>query len=223
VKRSYRFLSALSLSALAGLFLTGCQDVFTTSLAQSLARANVTVKVSSTAEALSVAEQALDSGDSGAAESALEGIMDYGVDISNAELVAAVAQLAISSTNISSTVLDAVAAVSSGGSLDAESLLTSLESLDISDAAVAALLLLDDSGADTSGLSATDYVLASAVLLLAAQDGTVAYDASLQTTLTTYLTAAQTLAAEDTSGTTTSLLSDFEAGDLSTLAGYLGL
>jgi hypothetical protein len=170
---------ALLLIPMTGLLicLFSCQEVFTYSLAQQIARTNATYTVTNTEDAISLTQEVLANGDATQAQEALEAIYPLIASATGAErqeLIEAAGQLALASTDVSATILETLNTLSNTEDLAAlasdstavQSILDSLLDVNISDEALASISLLQEVDTSNTSLTSTDYVLAAAVLAI---------------------------------------------------------
>jgi hypothetical protein len=187
----------LILIPLTGLLLGffSCQEVFTYSLAQTLARTDTTYTVTSTSDALSLTEEVLANGDATQAQQALEAIYPLIANATGAErqeLIEAATELALASTDVSATVLETLNTLSDTSDLASlasdpatmQNIMDSLLSVNISDEALATISLLQEVDTSTTNLTSTDYILAGAVLAIDVGQDLAAATSTTEVTLT---------------------------------------
>jgi hypothetical protein len=163
----------------AAVALSGCQQLFTTSLAAPLARDTVTLPKTLTAsEAADLAAQAKDEADQKLATAVVETLVDQITDPSTqTELAAAAASAAVTASGAGAAAMDAFGEALNSGNLDdldAAALLADIQA-GITPDVIAALGFLDpetgiaDPAALTgTDLSPTDYLIAAIVIAASA-------------------------------------------------------
>jgi hypothetical protein len=168
--------TGLALAAvLAAAALSGCQQLFTTSLAAPLARDTVTLpKTLTTAEAADLAAQAKAEDDPKLAAAVVDRLVDQVTDPSTQiELAAAAASAAVTASGASAAVLGAVTEAMKSGdmdSLDTAQLLADIQEGATADVVAALGFLNPDGGIDDLGsvtgtdLGATDCLIAAIVI-----------------------------------------------------------
>ncbi len=159
--------------------LPGCQQLFTTSLAEGLAREAVDLPSTLTLDqAVSLVEEANVNNDSALAGAVVDTLVGQVTDpVAEVELAAAAASAAITASGASDALMDAVSeALESGdmGSIDAADLLAQIQA-GATPNVLEALAYLDPSGgiADPNSVSetqldATDYLIAAVVIAASA-------------------------------------------------------
>jgi hypothetical protein len=169
------FIAALVVAA----GLPGCQQLFTTSLAEPLARSGVNLPDTLTeSQAADLAAQAKDNNDADLAKAVVGTLVDQIADpAAQIELAAAAASAAVTASGASDAIMDAFADVIESGNTDsirADELLAQIQA-GLSDDVIKALSYLDpvigitDPAALTdTELSATDYLMAAIVLAASA-------------------------------------------------------
>jgi hypothetical protein len=160
--------------AVAGASLVGCQQLFTTSLASSLARDSLSIpETLTTDQAADLAAQAKANDDAKLAAalvaSLLEQIEKTTDPVEKAKLEAIVAGAAVTASGASGAVTDIIAAATSEEGVDEAALLAFKEEVKAgaSGEVVDALSYLDpETGLDPSesGLTATEYLIAAVVV-----------------------------------------------------------
>jgi hypothetical protein len=173
--RRYAALSFLAASFLA-LCLTGCQQLFTTSLASFLARKDLPIPSTlSTADAATLAAQAKDNNDTklaAALVSSLEAQIAATTDpATKASLQATAAGAAVTASGAGTALSGLLSAVASGdtASISADTAASALAAIQAgaTSSVVSALTYLDPTtglSADQSGASASTYLLAAIVV-----------------------------------------------------------
>jgi hypothetical protein len=177
ISRTNSALAAIPAAAalFAAVALSGCQQLFTTSLAAPLARDTVTLpKTLTAAEAADLAAQAKDEADPKLAAAVVETLVDQITDpATQTELAAAAASAAVTASGAGAAAMEALGeALNSGNldNLDAVALLADIQAGATPDV-IAALGFLDpDTGIvdptalTGTDLSATDYLIAAIVI-----------------------------------------------------------
>ena len=198
--------SALATLAFSALLLSGCQQLFTTSLGSSLARTSYSIPTNlSTSQAADLAAQAKDDQDTKLASALLSSL---NTEISNtsdpatkAALEQSAAEAAVVASGAGTSVMTALSDFSNGSltSSDVSSFVPQLQAGATSEV-LQALAYLSPSASpqatvDTSAVNVTDYVLAAAVIAANALPAGVTDPTALSgVALTTYRTnAAQAL------------------------------
>jgi hypothetical protein len=168
-------LSVLLAATLLANALSGCQQLFTTSLAKSLARGSISLPSDlSPSQASDLAKQAKENGDTKLANALVSALVgeiatttDPGTQV---ELEAAAASAAITASGLGSSLADFISTLSGGSAstIDTQSLIDLVAKVQ-SSSSVGVLTALDyltqpSMSTTASGLSATDYVIAAAVV-----------------------------------------------------------
>jgi hypothetical protein len=171
--RKYPVLLALAV-VLASAGLVACQDLFTTSLASSLARESLPIPPTLTTEqAADLAAQAKANDDAKLAGALVSSLVDQIETTTDpeekAKLEATAAGAAVTASGASSTVTEAISSLSSGTEMsadEAEALIDKLKAGATEDVVTALSYLDPATGIDsaTSGLSATEYLVAAVVI-----------------------------------------------------------
>ncbi len=168
-------LAAIAAAFLLGAALSGCQQLFTTSLAKPLARDKIALPDTlTTDQAADLAQQAEDNNAPSLAASVVETLVDQITDpAAQTELAAAAASAAITASGTSGAVLDAFATAMESGDmsgLDAAALLATIQAGATADVVEALSYLDPGSGIadptilEGTELSATDYLIAAVVI-----------------------------------------------------------
>jgi len=164
--------SALAALLVLGTALSGCQQLFTTSLAKPLARDKIALPDTLTAnQAADLAQQAKDNNDPTLAAAVVDTLVDQVTDPSvQTELAAAAASAAITASGTSAAVLGAFSEAMEGGTIDAAALLAEIQAGATADV-LAALSFLDPSSGipdpsalEGTELEATDYLIAAVII-----------------------------------------------------------
>jgi hypothetical protein len=160
--------------AIACAGLVGCQDLFTTSLASGLARDSLPIPTTlTTDQAADLAAQAKANDDAKLAGALVTSLVDQIETTTDpeekAKLEATAAGAAVTASGASSTVTEAVSSLSSGAEMtadDAEALIAKIKEGATEDVVTALSYLDPETGIDsaTSGLSATEYLVAAVVI-----------------------------------------------------------
>jgi hypothetical protein len=170
--------SAAFAAVLAAVALSGCQQLFTNSLAAPLARNTVTLPKTLTAtEAADLAAQAKAEDDPKLAAAVVATLVDQITDpATQTELAAAAASAAVTASGAGAAAMDALGEALDSGNLDdldAKALLADIQAGATPDV-IEALNYLADIGDPTAitgtDLSATDYLIAAVVIAANAMD-----------------------------------------------------
>ncbi len=169
-------LSAVAAALILGTALSGCQQLFTTSLASGLARDSISLpKTLTTDQAADLAQQAEDNSDPVLAAAVVDTLVDQITDpAAQPELAAAAASAAITASGTSSAILDAFSEAMGGGTIDAAALLADIQAGATADVLEALSFMdptdgiPDPSALDGTELEATDYLIAAVVVAASA-------------------------------------------------------
>jgi hypothetical protein len=168
-------LSVLLAATLLASALVGCQQLFTTSLAKSLARGSISLPSDlSPSQASDLAKQAKENGDTKLAAALVSALVDEIATTTDpgtqVKLEAAAASAAITASGLGSSLTDFISTMKGGSAstIDAQSLIDLVTTVQASSSGgvLTALDYLTQPSMSTtaSGLSATDYVIAAAVV-----------------------------------------------------------
>jgi len=169
-------IAAFIAALLATTGLPGCQQLFTTSLAEPLARDSISLPDTLTSEqAADLAQQAQDSDNVALATALVDTLTNQITDPSTqTELAAAAASAAIVASGASDALLDAFADVLASGdtsTVDAAALLATIQAGSTADVLTALgylEALSDPSSIEGTELNATDYVIAAIIVAASA-------------------------------------------------------